>query len=350
MPQVPGDARLAGIFLASLAGALVATPIAIRIAHRIGFYDHPIGESYKVHIAPTPYLGGAAVLAAVALGVLTLGSELPRLALIVGLAVVLWIVGTLDDGRPLHPVGRLLLEAGIGVPLWLGGLGWSLFPVGILDLMFTCAWIIVVVNSFNVIDNMDGVAATLGAVTGAGAALLAFASGDFALAALSAALCGACLGFLPHNLSSPARIFLGDGGTMPIGFIMAVAVMALPMNESVGWPVLLPAALVVGVPVFNTVLVTVSRSRRGIPFWNGGTDSITHRLRTRVGSEHAVALALGSAQAILCVLAAVLVEIPIVGLGSVLAAAVCASLAVSLLVVLETPTPSRGRWAATLTR
>lgn len=350
---MPGDARLIGIFIASLAGALVVTPIAVQIAHSIGFYDHPIGQGYKLHIAPTPYLGGAAVLAAVALGVLTFGSEFSRLALIVGLAVALWIIGTLDDSRPIHPVGRLLLEAGAGVALWLGGVGWNLFPFSVLDLIFTIAWVIVVVNSFNVIDNMDGVAATLGAVTGAGTALLALASNDLGLAALSVALCGACLGFLPYNLSSPARIFLGDGGTMPIGFIMAVAVMALPMNEAIGWPVLVPATLVVGVPVFNTVLVTVSRSRRGIPFWVGGTDSITHRLRARVDSEHAVALALGSAQASLCGVAAALVEIPIAGLGSVLAAVACAVLALALIALMERPTwaiPSLARGAATLTR
>jgi UDP-GlcNAc:undecaprenyl-phosphate/decaprenyl-phosphate GlcNAc-1-phosphate transferase len=347
------DVRLIGVFAASVACALAASPLAARVAHRIRFYDHPVGLSYKIHVAPTPYLGGAAVLAAVAVGTLTFSSEPLHFTLVFAVAIVLWIIGTLDDSRPIHPIARVLLEAGAGVPLWLSGSGWNLFPGGGIDLLFTCAWIVAIVNSFNVIDNMDGVAATLAAVTGAGTSVLALVSGDYGLAALAAALCGACMGFLPYNVSSPARIFLGDGGTMPVGFIMAVVVMGLPMNKPLGWSVLLPATLLVGVPCFNTVLVTVSRSRRGIPFWIGGTDSLTHRLRRQLGSEHAVALFLGIAQATLCGLAAGLIEIPIVGLGSVLATVGCAALGLTLLAVLETPawaTPSPARPAATLTR
>ena len=92
-------------------------------------------------------------------------------------------------------------------------------------------------------------------------AALALIAGDAALAALAAGLGGACLGFLPYNLARPARIFLGDGGSLPIGFVIAATLMAVPAGEDVGWPFVLAAVLLAGLPVLDTTLVMVSRWR-----------------------------------------------------------------------------------------
>jgi UDP-GlcNAc:undecaprenyl-phosphate GlcNAc-1-phosphate transferase len=117
--------------------------------------------------------------------------------------------------------------------------------------------------------------------------------------ALAAGLGYACLGFLPHNLrrGAPARIFLGDGGSMPIGFIVAALAMNIPVDERLGWPVLLTAALFLAIPVLDTLLVVVSRTRRRVSIVTAGRDHLTHRLHTRLASARAVAVTLALTQA-----------------------------------------------------
>jgi UDP-GlcNAc:undecaprenyl-phosphate GlcNAc-1-phosphate transferase len=115
---------------------------------------------------------------------------------------------------------------------------------------------------------------------------------------LALSLAGACAGFLPHNLARPSRIFLGDGGSTPIGFLLAAIVLMCPGNE-IGWPGVLASAPLVGVAIFDTTLVVVSRLRRRVTVLAGGRDHVTHRLHTKLGSERGVCLALAAAQALL---------------------------------------------------
>ena len=122
------------------------------------------------------------------------------------------------------------------------------------------------------------------------------------------ALCGACLGFLRFNLASPARIFLGDGGSMPIGFAVAATIMSLPDTGHLSW-VLIPVAVVlVGLPALDTSLVIVSRVRREAGVFTGGRDHLTHRLQSKLGSAQRVAIALAVGQALLTGAGAALIE------------------------------------------
>ena len=164
---------------------------------------------------------------------------------------------------------------------------------------------------------MDGAAATLAAVTSVAIGALALLEGDVPLAVLVFGMAGACLGFLPYNLASPARIFLGDGGSLPIGFVVAAALMALPMADNLGFEHLLVAVLLVGIPVLDTTLVSISRRRAGVSLLTGGLDHLTHRLHSRLGTARTVALTLGTVQAGLGAIAVGVVEL---GRGSVLAA------------------------------
>ncbi len=212
-------------FLASCVAALAVTPLAIRAARTIGLLDHPVG--YKAHAEPTPYLGGGVLLTGFMVGALVYGAvdDSALTAIFVG-AAVMWLVGTLDDRFLLGPRVRVLAEVAAGVLLWDAGLGWSLFPGDVLDLVVTVLWVVGIVNAFNLMDNIDGAAGTVGGVCAAGVALLAAQEGPEALSALAVALCGACVGFLCSNLTRPARIFLGDGGSMLLGFLVAALVMA----------------------------------------------------------------------------------------------------------------------------
>ena len=292
------------ISLLVAAGVVYATtPYAIRVAGRLHFYDKPVG--YKSHTRPTPYLGGAAVMSGFVLAMLLAAGHWHKTAPLVGGVALLWAVGTIDDRRTVSPVIRVVIEIVLATVIWASGLGWDLHLGGTVDLALTCLWVLAVVNAFNLFDNMDGAASTMALVVSAGAALIGVIRGDAWLAVGAASLGGACLGFLPRNLSLPARIFLGDGGSMPLGFAAAVLVMAAAGTSAVAWQSLLVALLLVGIPALDTGLVIVSRRRRGVSVLTGGRDHLTHRARRFLPSARAVALLLGALQAVVSVTAVI---------------------------------------------
>jgi UDP-GlcNAc:undecaprenyl-phosphate GlcNAc-1-phosphate transferase len=178
-----------------------------------------------------------------------------------------------------------------------------------VDLAVTLLWVVGLTNAFNLMDNMDGAAGTVGAVSAAGAGALATANGDPALGAIAFALAGACAGFLRFNLARPSRIFLGDAGSMPVGLVVAATIMASP-EGSLGWAGLLALAPLAGLPIFDTTLVVISRSRRGLAVLSGARDHLTHRLLEPLGSARAVAAVLAAAQGLLCLLALGLEALP----------------------------------------
>lgn len=323
-------------FFLPLAASWLAVPLAIGIAARTDCQDRPVG--YKAHARPTPYLGGAAVLSGVLLGVLAYGQEGLRLAPIAAGALVLCVVGTLDDRRTVAPVLRVGVEVAAAVLLWAFGLGWSIFAGELANLALTVLWVVGVVNAFNLMDNMDGAAATVASVCAAGSAVLATLSGDSSMAVLALGVCGASLGFLVHNLPSPARIFLGDGGSMPIGYVLAAVIMALPSIQGAGWPGLLAGVMLVGLPVLDTTLVVVSRLRRRVPLYVGARDHLTHRLRRRLHSTGMVAVTLAASQAALCALGLLVFRLQ--GAAAVVAAALCVLAWVAAVAMLE-----RSAWA-----
>jgi UDP-GlcNAc:undecaprenyl-phosphate GlcNAc-1-phosphate transferase len=110
---------------------------------------------------------------------------------------------------------------------------------------------------------------------------------------------GASLGFLRYNLARPAKIFLGDGGSMPLGLLIACTIMAIP-DGRLDWTLLFATAPLAGLPILDTTLVVVSRLRRGDPVLSGHRDHLTHRLLVMLGTERKVAVVLAAAQAALC--------------------------------------------------
>lgn len=294
--------EVAGLSLGLGAATTMATvPAAARIARRTGFMDRPVG--YKKHGQPTPYLGGSAVLAAFLLAAIVFGEGADRFLPVILGALVLWVVGTADDRVNLSPWLRMGITIATAIGLWAAGLGWDVFTGSALDLVLTVLWVLGLVNAFNLMDNLDGAGATVAAAGSLGVGGFALINGDVALAGTSLALAGACIGFLRFNLARPSRIFLGDGGSMPIGFIVAaLAISAQPVDE-IGRGAVLTAALLVGLVILDTTLVIVSRRRRSVPLLTGGRDHLTHRLLSVVGTARRVATVLGTVQLTLCALA-----------------------------------------------
>ncbi len=288
----------AGSFTLAAGISLAAAPVAIKVARRTGFLDRP--RQYRQHAKPTPFLGGAAVLAAVLVAGLTVGGARGRWLVVLGCAAGLWLLGTLDDRFAVPPVWRILAEVGAGVALYAANLGWTTSLPDVGDLVLTVLSVVIAVNAFNLMDNLDGACGSVGAVAAAGIGALAAINGQTVIAALAFALAGACAGFLPWNLAGPARIFLGDGGSMPIGFLVAALAVASARHDPGGASGLLVGALLAGLPIFDSTLVSFSRLRRGVPLVTGGRDHLTHRLLLRLHNPRAVAATVALLQALLC--------------------------------------------------
>ena len=325
---------LALAFGVALGATALATPVTIRIARRTSFYDHP--RDYKQHAAPTPYLGGVAVLFGVLVALAALRGPLDDFDTVVVVAVALLVVGTLDDRIGLNIGLRVVAEVGAAVALFYSGAGWALFGSEVADLVLTILFVLAVVNAFNLMDNLDGATTTIALVSAASIALFAVVNGYTPAATLALALAGACVGFLPYNLARPrARIFLGDGGSMAIGITLAGLLMSLPETDGFGWELVPVIVVMVGLPALDTALVIASRLRRHVPVLSGGRDHLTHRLLAGLGSCRRVALALAGAQAVLSGLA-----IALLYLDPRAAAAAAVTLLVSgivLIAVLEVP-------------
>lgn len=329
------ETRLALVLAAATAVAYLLTPVAIQAAGRLDFFDKPKG--YKGHARPIPYLGGTAVLGAFAIALVIFGDDPSRTVPLLGGAGILWAVGTVDDRRNLSPGFRVLVEVVLAVWLWGTGLGWETGGGPGFDLTITVLWILAVVNAFNLFDNMDGASSTMAAVVAGTTAVLGLVVGDTWLVVAGSALAGSCLGFLPYNLARPqARIFLGDGGSMPLGFTIATIVMIGATQAADGFESLALGLLLVGIPATDTALVIISRRRKGISVLTGGRDHLTHRTRRRLGTSHAVATTLGAAQLVVGAIALVALDVGPFGIITVAVLTVAAfGAAITLLEIEE---------------
>jgi UDP-GlcNAc:undecaprenyl-phosphate GlcNAc-1-phosphate transferase len=280
-------------FAAGVVGAattLAATPLAAALARRCGVLDRPGG--YKVHPVPTPLLGGLAVAAGTAAGVVWLlprldGSGAAGIKAVAAGALVIVAAGLLDDVRGLLPRHKLAWQiaaaAGAGVSLTLLGVRLDLFlPWPALIILLTVLWIVGITNAVNFLDNMNGLCAGLGAIAALALCAINLRSGEAAVAVLAAALAGACLGILPYNWPR-ARIFLGDAGSMLIGFLLAALSVMGVYTRGAEVPVLAVSSplCILAVPVLDLALVTALRWRAGHPPWIGDRRHISHRLVRR---------------------------------------------------------------------
>jgi UDP-GlcNAc:undecaprenyl-phosphate GlcNAc-1-phosphate transferase len=269
------------VFFATALLTLVLTPLALRIAVRRDIVDRP--GPIKAQPSPVPYLGGTAILVAFTVAVLAAAvlrkptSGLDELAIILGLALLLGVVGLVDDLRGLSAWFRLLLEVAAGIVVWATPAGAQLFTADVPNLLVTVLWIVGITNAFNLLDNMDGLSAGVAGVAAAFLFVMAAENGQFLVGTLAIALAGCAAGFLRSNFH-PARIYMGDSGSLFLGFLLAVLALKLdfvaaPRIVALGVPVIL-----LGVPVCDTVLVILTRLRHGTSPFLGGRDHISHRL------------------------------------------------------------------------
>jgi UDP-GlcNAc:undecaprenyl-phosphate/decaprenyl-phosphate GlcNAc-1-phosphate transferase len=273
-------------FTIALITSLAATVLVRKFAVRVGMVDRP--GPRKIHLEPIPLLGGIAIYAALILAVLVSypGQALNEILGILAASTLLLLVGTLDDRGLLHHQVKLLLAMPIaGLIVLSSGIRVDIFSTALpgrlgslADAVLTVLWITGITAAFSILDYMDGVCAGIAAIASLFLIILASLSGQVLVSTLSAAVLGAALGFLKWNFS-PAKIFMGDGGAMLLGFLVATLAVELRVSAVSRHAAWLAPMLVLTVPIFDTALVSVSRLRRGlVPFTSPGKDHTGHRL------------------------------------------------------------------------
>ena len=282
-------ARLPWLYLVVLAFAvaLFAVPIVRRLALWWGVLDVP--SARKVHDVATPLLGGAAVYSAFAVTVLTsFDFSLPLKGVAVGATLVV-AIGILDDLVDLRASLKLLGHVGAALVAIAFGVVLNVTPSGVpgfawLNVGLTILWFVTVTNAMQFLDGMDGLAAGLGVIAGIFFSIAALQTEQRYLMYLSAALVGACLGFLPYNFRpGRALIFLGDSGATFIGFTLAGLAVMGEWAEADPLIALLTPSLILGVPLFDIAFVGIARIVTGkvhsLSEWLAytGRDHIHHR-------------------------------------------------------------------------
>ena len=275
-------------FLVAAAIVLVLTPLAARVAPRIGGLDHG-GDRPRVHTRPVPRIGGVAIVLAIVIPALIfVGAEGPYAGVLIGTGAVA-LVGLYDDIRGLRPSAKL---AAVTLIALVTVIGWDLriehitlpfvgdHDIGWVSYPLTILWIVFFANLVNLIDGMDALAAGIVAIASASFALLAVSFGRADAAVLAAIVCGATLGFLRHNYH-PARIFMGDSGALALGFLLATMAVEGVLKTAATIALAGPL-LVMAVPILDTSFVVLKRLKYRRPPWGADHNHFYHRFM-RIG-------------------------------------------------------------------
>ena len=299
------------VLIFSLSFLLVSalTPLMRNVALKYGVIDNPT-EPHKTHLNPIPYLGGVAIVLGVT--TVTYGASLLSdfsksvfwLASTVLLpALIMAVIGLIDDIRKLSPWSRFLVQNAIGIfsAVVLISTDTVGSPTGssILDVGITILWVVGITNAINFFDNLDGGASGTVAISSGFLFVLASQNEQYLIAAMALVLSGSTLGFLFWN-RPPARIYMGDAGALFLGLVIASLTIRLdpnPINRFSGF--LVPVFLL-SVPILDTTVAVTSRLRRGISPFQGGRDHLSHRLMRNGFSKRSAVISLWLLQVFFC--------------------------------------------------
>jgi len=284
------------LFLIAFLTCAVLSPATVWLAWRIGAVDIP--DARKVHAAPVPRIGGAAVYAAFMFTVLRNNQFTPETTGVMAGGSIIFALGFADDWKPLSAGVRLFWQVAASLTVTLFGLHLS-FPLNLpfgqaTSILLSVVWLVGITNAFNFMDGIDGLASSMGVVCALLFLGLGWNSSQFPLSFMSAALAGSCAGFLIINWR-PAKAFLGDSGSTFIGFILGC--LALYGSWATNDPVVAFSTplLVLGIPIFDIIYTTISRVKNGtvtsVKEWLEctGKDHFHHRLmHLGLGVEHTV--------------------------------------------------------------
>lgn len=276
------------IFFFSLVVSLVLTYIVRKTMLKLGILDMP-SES-RWHRQPVALMGGIAIFISFAL-IALLRVELKREILVILLGGgIIFVLGLLDDLFGTHPRVKFAVQALVAFGVAYSGVASKILPYSWLNILLTVFWIVGLINALNLLDNMDGLSSGITIIATLAILGLSLQKGEASAALLCLALAGSCLGFLRYNFN-PAKIFMGDCGSMFLGYMLAtLAVLGGWQRSSPLVGTFLPPILILSVAIFDTTLVTILRLKNGKLPWQGGKDHSSHRLVSILGGNEKVAV------------------------------------------------------------
>ncbi len=282
--------KAGGIFALSLSLALILNPAAIWLAIRAKILSYPGKTGHTIHKNTVPMAGGIALVSTMSILILLIRFiDTPQILTIFMSALIIFAFGIWDDRFGMNAQLKLFGQVCAVTVLIMNGTRVQFFEnpqffISLnpalavwIDIGITYFWIIAITNAFNLIDSMDGLALGLAMIITAFFIFSAITSNQPTLLLLSAALLGANLGIFYFN-RSPAKTFLGDSGAQTLGFLLsAIAIIYTPRAESQSSTWFVPI-IIFGVPIFDTTLVSISRTLKGIPVYMANLDHTYHRL------------------------------------------------------------------------
>ena len=291
-----GVASLAGVTAFAL--AFVLTPGVRRLALARGWVSRPVADRWGHRIVARA--GGIVMFAGFLGATLLWVPSTPRVASLWLGTTLVFALGLWDDLARMRPYTKLLLQLLIGCVMVMRGVRIELFGWPWLSIPVSILWFAVIINAFNLLDNMDGLAAGVGAIAAGFCVYHAGLREQWTIVSLSAALCGSCLGFLSFNFP-PARIFMGDSGSHFLGLTLATLALPGEPTHQRGQlvTVLAVPVLILAVPIFDTCFVAIQRVAHGQHPFKGGKDHVSHRLAILGLSTRQTVLALYATSAAL---------------------------------------------------
>lgn len=266
---------IGALVIGAVLGYLI-TPLFKLAAVKTNFLDHPVARK-KSHAKPIALLGGVAIFVSFAIAVVfTARGEGELLPVFLG-SIVLVVFGLMDDKFGMIPHVKLAGQFIAALIVIRAGLKVDTIDNYYLALAFTVIWIVGITNAFNLLDNLNGLSSGIAGIAGIFFGLIAWNNGQMLVAIISFALAGACFGFLKHNFPK-AHIFMGDAGSMFIGFVLScIAIIGTWKTHQVSISLSLPI-LILSYPIFDTTLVTLIRIMEGRSIFQGGRDHSSHIL------------------------------------------------------------------------
>lgn len=307
MLQFAENPLLAGVI--SIALSAILTLLVRAYARRNGHVAKP--KSDRWHKQPTAMLGGVAIFLSTLVGYLVFATKSTESLVIIGASAWLFFVGLIDDLFNIKPYQKLFGQL-IGATVVVGfGLTLPLTGNQLIDIWITLFWIIGITNAINLLDNMDGLSAGIAAIAAGSLAFGMFGNNPAGEIVLVTVFIGALLGFLIFNFN-PASIFMGDCGSMFVGFLVSTSVL---LGQSGGrsrgiFSILAVPVLILFVPIFDTTFVTVLRKLWGRKASQGGRDHTSHRLVALGLSERSAVLMLYGFAIVAGILAVMVGQLP----------------------------------------
>lgn len=294
-------------FGTALALTFFLTPLVRSMAVRSRWMNKPVEDRWGRRVIAR--LGGVAMFAGfVSSLLLYVPLDQRVLGLLAGVTLV-FSLGLMDDLRRMPPYTKLVAQLLVGCLMVISGIQIRLVEWTWLSIPLSVFWFVLVMNAFNLLDNMDGLAAGVGAIAAGVCALHGVLSGQWMVATIAASVTGACLGFLRYNFP-PAKIFMGDSGSHLLGLTLAsLGLMGSWRHSTQLVSVLAVPTLVLAVPIFDTCFVTIQRLAHRLHPFAGGTDHVSHRLAVLGLTARQTVLALYGVSASLGLLSIVSLEL-----------------------------------------